>query len=1341
MAPLLQKRFFCSEVPKKWAVKQVTKSNFAESMEEIKHDISTSDFVAVSLQKTGSFSAPWHRAHPFDTAETSYYKAKYAAERFQIFQFAVCPFSVNASKLVAHPYNYLLFPRDELKLGMPSYSFSCQTSYLTSMAREGFDFNACIYDGISYLSRAQEDKAKIRIGNPRPSPLILDSTSTPSVADALFIERVKSRVIQWKKTCKKTKENTHDALMNSLRKLILGSEFYGSRPCITIDVCTERQVKLALEMLRDFADELVPVLIPGRSGGTQAVRVVLTSSQEDKDLFESELQRLEEEENKKVRGFREVIDLISASQKPVVSYNSLNGVYLMPESADLTFIHSKFIAPLPPTVDEFASSLSKIFPCVLDVSHLMTFIGPLRKVTNIPVAISLLNSHFFAPVDIEILYKAADNEGKIHGHNAVRISHLFAKLCSILKIDPNSNTSDSQVLSAPALTESTNIFNALSTSFEESIDEEISVWTKSKRKVNCEQLVYLWGFGSENTAGKLKTMLHNSHSIFSEEFDIRLVDKSCAVIVFWQPGLAEKFLDVMNNIEKISGSLREMVSEGLRAASYETYKRACKLDIWEANLGESLDRALEDSEDAKQIKRSLTGFTVSPFISSLSTKQPKKSTVAMAMSSTFTTSNPYLLQNYVVFSPHSTPSSTFGYQSTLFASKLTKKCLSFTAIETRPDSFSRPALNPISASAQTFDVVVVGAGVIGLTIARQFLLGSDLSVAVVDKAVPCSGATGAGQGYLWMAHKTPGSDIWDLALRSHELWRELAGNLKEQGVDPQEHMGWKNTGSLLIGRTPKEVDVLKKQVKSLQDAGVRSEFLSATDLLSKEPSLLIENDGGAAFLPGDCQLDAHRAVDLILKANRHFISKGRYAEFFYDPVTTLIRTGSSGKVIGVKTAKNTLFCNKAIIVAAGCWSGSLVQDLFRDSGIVLDVPVKPRKGHLLVLKNFNFLQLNHGMMEAGYLDHKTATQLPDTSTSVISDHDQNLSISMTATIDSMGNVVLAFNLTKCPVPQIGCLPSGSSRQFAGFNTETEESVINLIWERAMDFFPKLREQTLSDFIERREVRVGLRPYMPDGKPVIGPVPGLSNVLLATGHEGGGLSMALGTAEMVADMVLGNPEKIKSAPFAVQGRCLNFFIKISTLQHKTRSSDGFLHSFVCEVSLKIRVEPPKTMAVSNLQRLSAQIHRLPALSFYSNSLISRSSVTSTSPTSPSPSSSRKVSDRIVKLFAIDLDGKKREIVGLTGHTLLKTLANAGMIEPASHRLEDIDACSAECEVNVAQEWLDRLPGRSYDEEFILKKYSRARVLNKHSRLSCQVVLSPDLQGMVVAVPEAKPWDIP
>lgn len=417
-------------------------------------------------------------------------------------------------------------------------------------------------------------------------------------------------------------------------------------------------------------------------------------------------------------------------------------------------------------------------------------------------------------------------------------------------------------------------------------------------------------------------------------------------------------------------------------------------------------------------------------------------------------------------------------------------------------------------------MLIIGAGIIGLTIARQFLIGSDLSVAVIDKSVPCSGATGAGQGYIWMAHKTPGSDLWDFGLRSQRLWEDLTESLTEQGLDPLQLLGWKKTGSLLVGRTPEESDMLKGRVRLLCEAGLRAEYLSAIDLLVKEPELMVDKDTGAAFLPDDCQLDARRAVEFLEKGNRRYSSKGRYAEFYNDPVKSLLRSGGSGEVEAIKTSRNILYAKKAIVVAAGCWSGSLMCDLLRESEVVLDVPVKPRKGHLLVLENFNSFQLNHGLMEVGYVDHQTAIPLPNISTSGLLEHDgQTLSVSMTATMDTAGNIVL-----------------GSSRQFAGFCSELEESIISRIWDRAGEFFPKLREKSLSDFSKSREVRVGLRPYMPDGKPVIGPVPGLANVFLATGHEGGGLSMALGTAEMLADMVIGNPEKVNSAPFAVHGRC-------------------------------------------------------------------------------------------------------------------------------------------------------------------------------------------------------------
>ncbi|KAL4573623.1 hypothetical protein LXL04_020436 [Taraxacum kok-saghyz] len=185
-------------------------------------------------------------------------------------------------------------------------------------------------------------------------------------------------------------------------------------------------------------------------------------------------------------------------------------------------------------------------------------------------------------------------------------------------------------------------------------------------------------------------------------------------------------------------------------------------------------------------------------------------------------------------------------------------------------------------TSHSYDIVVVGAGIIGLSIARQLLISSDLSVAVVDAAVPCSGATGAG------ASIPPGI----FAMRSRQLWEKFAHDIKLQGLDPQDVLGWKKTGSLLVGKTSDDMAVLKGKVDQLSKAGLKAELLSSLDLKKVEPLVVVGEEGGGAFLPNCYQLDARRSVAYIEKENRKYAKEGRYREYYNQPVTGWLRSGN-----------------------------------------------------------------------------------------------------------------------------------------------------------------------------------------------------------------------------------------------------------------------------------------------------------------------------------------------------------------------------------------------------------------------------------------------------------------
>ena len=106
--------------------------------------------------------------------------------------------------------------------------------------------------------------------------------------------------------------------------------------------------------------------------------------------------------------------------------------------------------------------------------------------------------------------------------------------------------------------------------------------------------------------------------------------------------------------------------------------------------------------------------------------------------------------------------------------------------------------------------------------------------------------------------------------------------------------------------------------------------------------------------------------------------------------------------------------------------------------------------------------------------------------------------------------------------------------------------------------------------------------------------------------------------------------------------------------------------------------------------------------------------------------------MVKVTYITSDGKETTVEGKEGRSVMETaLANdiVGIVGECGGSM----AC-ATCHVYVEDEWLDRLPARSVNEEDMLDFTAGERKSN--SRLSCQIQLKDELDGIRVTMPESQ-----
>jgi glycine oxidase len=225
------------------------------------------------------------------------------------------------------------------------------------------------------------------------------------------------------------------------------------------------------------------------------------------------------------------------------------------------------------------------------------------------------------------------------------------------------------------------------------------------------------------------------------------------------------------------------------------------------------------------------------------------------------------------------------------------------------------------------DVIVIGGGVIGLSIARE--LAPRKSVLLLDRGPTGTGTSWAAAGMLSpLSEANDAGPFFQLCSRSADLLEGLVKDLREEtGMD----CGYSdNEGVLTLATSDDTAAALQQRFDWQKKAGFSVELLSGEEVRKLEP-LITAPVRKALFMPRERSVVPRRLVNALRESclNRDVnIHTGT-------PVEGISRNSIS---VG-----RTRFEAPYIIVASGVWSGEL-------KGLNPAIPVKPRKGQILALR-------------------------------------------------------------------------------------------------------------------------------------------------------------------------------------------------------------------------------------------------------------------------------------------------------------------------------------------------------------------------------------------------------
>jgi sarcosine oxidase subunit beta len=240
-------------------------------------------------------------------------------------------------------------------------------------------------------------------------------------------------------------------------------------------------------------------------------------------------------------------------------------------------------------------------------------------------------------------------------------------------------------------------------------------------------------------------------------------------------------------------------------------------------------------------------------------------------------------------------------------------------------------MNPdsrIAAKTWTADIVILGAGVIGASIAFHLAQRKAGKILVIDKGHVGQGGSGRSSALVRMHYSYPPEvQLALVSLHMFQNWRDLVGAEGD----------FRKTGFVRIVH-PGESDRLKQNVDMQRKLGVNVRLIDRHELKELEPDWQVDEVELAAYEPDSGYGDgAGVANDFLTRARElgvNYSSKTQAVEFLIE----------NGRVRGIRTDQGEIAA-PVVVAATGPWT----RPLFQKIGI--DLPIETEYHEVAILKN------------------------------------------------------------------------------------------------------------------------------------------------------------------------------------------------------------------------------------------------------------------------------------------------------------------------------------------------------------------------------------------------------